>query len=158
MTYICVSKLSILGSDNGLSPGRRQAIIETNAGILVIWPLGIIFSEILIDINTFLFKKMHLKMSSGNGGHLSRPQCVKVLSAEYIWQNPCIKLRIQWPCIHVSYLQGSVSLLQLFGDGYIPLAIPVQYNGITEETEYPIKLDTHPDSTKQMSKPMVCVC
>ena len=27
MTHICVSKLSILGSDNGLSPGRRQAII-----------------------------------------------------------------------------------------------------------------------------------
>ena len=27
VTHICVSKLSILGSDNGLSPGRRQAII-----------------------------------------------------------------------------------------------------------------------------------
>ena len=27
LTHICVSKLSILGSDNGLSPGRRQAII-----------------------------------------------------------------------------------------------------------------------------------
>ena len=27
MTHICVSELSILGSDNGLSPGRRQAII-----------------------------------------------------------------------------------------------------------------------------------
>ena len=60
---ICVSKLSILGSDNGLSPGRRQAIIETNAGILLIWALGTHFSEILIEINTFSFKKMHLKMS-----------------------------------------------------------------------------------------------
>ena len=27
LTHICVSKLSILGSDNGLSPGRQQAII-----------------------------------------------------------------------------------------------------------------------------------
>ena len=27
VTHICVSKLSILGSDNGLSPGQRQAII-----------------------------------------------------------------------------------------------------------------------------------
>ena len=60
-----LSKLSILGSDNGLSPGRRQAIIQTNAGILFIWPFGTNFSEILIEINTFSFKKMHLKMSSG---------------------------------------------------------------------------------------------
>ena len=27
VTYICVSKLTIIGSDNGWSPGRRQAII-----------------------------------------------------------------------------------------------------------------------------------
>ena len=36
VTHICVSKLSIIGSDNGLSPDRRQAIIWTNAGILLI--------------------------------------------------------------------------------------------------------------------------
>ena len=35
---ICVDKLSIIVSDNGLSPGRRQAIICTNAGILLIGP------------------------------------------------------------------------------------------------------------------------
>ena len=54
MTHICVVKLTIIGSDNGLSPGRRQAIIWTNAGILVIRPLGTNFSEILIGIQTFL--------------------------------------------------------------------------------------------------------
>ena len=48
-----------------LSPGRRQAIIYTKDGILLIWPLGTNFSEILIEINIFSFKKMHLKMSSG---------------------------------------------------------------------------------------------
>ena len=64
VTHICISKLPILGSDNGLSPGRHQAIISTNAGILLIWPLGTNFSEVLIEINTFSFKKMHLKMSS----------------------------------------------------------------------------------------------
>ena len=37
--HICVSKLTIIGSDNGLSPDRRQAIIWTNAGILLIGPL-----------------------------------------------------------------------------------------------------------------------
>ena len=35
MTHICVHKLSIIGSDNGLSPARRPAIIWTNAGILL---------------------------------------------------------------------------------------------------------------------------
>ena len=29
--HICVGKLTNIGSDNGLSPGRRQAIIRTNA-------------------------------------------------------------------------------------------------------------------------------
>ena len=59
-THICVGKLTIIGSDNGLSPGRRQAIIWTNAGILFIGPLGTNFSEILIEIPTFSFKKMRL--------------------------------------------------------------------------------------------------
>ena len=63
VTHICVSKLTTIGSDNGLSPGRRQAIIWTNAGILLIGPLGTNFSEILIGIQTFSFKEMHLKMS-----------------------------------------------------------------------------------------------
>ena len=50
VTHICVSKLTIIAYDNGLSPGRRQAIIWTNAGILLIRPLGTNFSEILIEI------------------------------------------------------------------------------------------------------------
>ena len=61
VTHICVGKLTIIGSDNGLSPGRRQAIICTNGGILLIRPLGTNFSEILIGIQTFSFKKMHLR-------------------------------------------------------------------------------------------------
>ena len=48
-----------------LSPGRRQAIIWTNAGILLIRTLGTNFSEILSEIHVFSFKKMHLQMSSG---------------------------------------------------------------------------------------------
>ena len=64
MTHICVGKLTIIGSDNGVSPGRRQAIIWTNARILLIRPLGINFSEILIGIQPFSFKKMYLKLSS----------------------------------------------------------------------------------------------
>ena len=78
VTHICVSELTIIGSDNGLSPGRRQAIIWTNAEILLIRTSGTNFSEILIEIDVFSFKKMHLKMSSGKWRpFLSRPQCVK---------------------------------------------------------------------------------
>ena len=64
VTHICVSKLTIIGSDNGLSPDRRQAIIWTNAGILLIGRLGTNFSEILIKIPRYSFSKMHLKMWS----------------------------------------------------------------------------------------------
>ena len=54
----------IIGSDNGLLPVRRQAIIWTNAGILLIGPLGTNFRDILIEIQTNQLKKLHLKTSS----------------------------------------------------------------------------------------------
>ena len=81
VTHICVVKLTITGSDNGLSPGRRQAIIWTNDGMLLIGPLGTNFSEILIGIQTFSFKKMRLKMSSAKW----RPFCLglNVLMPDY---------------------------------------------------------------------------
>ena len=60
----CVGNLIIIGPDNGLSPGRRQAIIWTNAGILIIGPRGTNFSEIFIGIQAFPFKKMNLKTTS----------------------------------------------------------------------------------------------
>ena len=63
-THICVGKLTTIGLENSLSPGRRQAIIWTIDGILLIGPLGTNFSEIFIGIQTFSFKKMHLKISS----------------------------------------------------------------------------------------------
>ena len=50
VTHISVSKLTIIGSDNSLAPWRRQTIIWTNDGILLIGPLGTNFSEILIGI------------------------------------------------------------------------------------------------------------
>ena len=59
------SILTIIGSDNGLSPGGRQAIIWTHGGILLIGSLATNFIEISIPIHTLSFKKIHLKMSSG---------------------------------------------------------------------------------------------
>ena len=71
-TQLCICKININGSDKGLSSGRRQAIIWTNAGILLIGPLRTNFSEILREIHSFSFKKMHLKMSSAKW----RPFCL----------------------------------------------------------------------------------
>ena len=85
--HICVSEIIIIGSDNGLSPGQRQAIIWTNAGILLTGPLATNFSETLIRIQTFSFKKMLLKMSSAKW----RPFCLGL--------NVLRPIRWQWqPC------------------------------------------------------------
>ena len=72
VTHICVGNLTNIASDNGLSPERRQAIIWTNAGMMLIGPLGTNFSEILIEIQTFSLKKMRLKVSSAKW----RPFCL----------------------------------------------------------------------------------
>ena len=91
VTHICVSKLTSIGSDNGLSPGRRQAIIWTNAGILLIGPLGTNFNEILIEIHPFSFTKMHLKISSAKW----RPFCLghNVLNCFYLWHKVFTNVR-----------------------------------------------------------------
>ena len=72
VTHICVGNLTIIGWDNGLSPGRRQAITWANVGILLTGSLGTNFSEMLIEIHTFSLKKIYLKMSSGKW----RPFCL----------------------------------------------------------------------------------
>ena len=81
VTHIGVGNLTTICSDNGLSPDQRQAIIWTNAGILSIGPLGINFSEISMEIQTFSFRKMRLKSSSAKW----RPSCLglNVLKTKY---------------------------------------------------------------------------
>ena len=66
--------LTIIGSDNGLSPSRHQAIIWTNAGILLIVPFGTNFSEISVEILTISFRKICLKVSSPKW----RPFCLSL--------------------------------------------------------------------------------
>ena len=55
--YICVGNLTTIGSGNGLSPGRYQAIIWTNTGTFLIGRLETNFSQILIEITTVSFLK-----------------------------------------------------------------------------------------------------
>ena len=100
-THISISKINITGSDNGLSPGRRQAIVWTNAGILLIGPLGTNFSEILIEIYTFLFKKMQLKMSSAKW----RPFC---LSLTVLMVRDCSMAMPHWSVNSTSKQSGTL--------------------------------------------------
>ena len=79
--HIYVSKLIIIGLDNGLLPGQSQAIIWTNVGLLLIGPLWINFSEILFKILIYSFKKMHLKMSSAKW----RPCCLSLNVLKAVW-------------------------------------------------------------------------
>ena len=106
VTHIWVSKLTIIVSDNGLAPSRRQAIIWTNAGILSIGPLGTNVSEILIEILTFSSKKMRMKVSSAK----RRPFCLglNVLAASFCMtkvrlvpssQYEIIKQLVKWQCV-----------------------------------------------------------
>ena len=53
MTQICAGETNLINSDSGLSPGRRQAIISANGGILLIGHLGTNISGILIEILAF---------------------------------------------------------------------------------------------------------
>ena len=78
--YVAVN-ITIIGSDNDLSPDLHQAIIWSNAGIFLIRPLGTNFSETLIEIHIFSLKKMHLKMLSGN----SRPFCLSSNVLKFIF-------------------------------------------------------------------------
>ena len=83
MTHIRVSKLTIVGSDNGFSPDRCQAIIWTNAGI---------------------FKKMDLRMSYGKwrpcclGLNVSKLVCfgAKLTDCTNVvkWEIPAVRLVI----------------------------------------------------------------
>ena len=71
MTHICVNDLTSIGSDNGLSPGRRQAIIRTNAGMLLIRPVGTNFSQ---NSNIFIHENAFESVGCEKADILSRPQ------------------------------------------------------------------------------------
>ena len=83
---LVASKLTIIGSVNGLSPGQRQAITWTIAEICLIGPLGTHFSEILTEIHTFSLKKCIWKYCLENLGHfVSASVCFKQRRTVFIF-------------------------------------------------------------------------
>ena len=111
--HICNSKLTIIGSDNGLSPGQCQAIIWTNAGILLIGPLGTNLNEILIKIYEFSLKKMHLNML-----------CAKK------WWPSCVGLNVLY---EYNISTCKLQILITYWDNYTPTSTKLKggYTGFT---------------------------
>ena len=101
--HMCIGNLASIGSDNGLSPGRRQAIMWTNARILLNWHTGTIFRELLMEILTVSFRKMRLKGSFAKW----RPCCLdfNVLMRHY--------------CFDVYYIHGYRSMNGYFRDVHV---------------------------------------
>ena len=62
--YICVGNLTIIGSDNGLSLAQHQAIIWTNARILLIGPTGTNITLILNQNLSIFIQEKALKLMS----------------------------------------------------------------------------------------------
>ena len=118
MTHIYVGKLTIIGSDNGLSPGRRQAIIWTNAVILLIGPLGTNFSD--RNSNIFIQENALDNVVCEMASILSRPQCVILFNvfilynqdhgcgslATWVARTSAVWYRVPWN-IPISALAGS---------------------------------------------------
>ena len=116
--HICISKLTSIGSDNGLLPGQCQAIIWTNAGLLPIGPLETNFSEILMTILKFSFKKMRLKMLSAKW----RPCClglnVLTRSSHLLLWDGCEVRNNQQPDHFGSHLLSSFSQFRYSFNGF----------------------------------------
>ena len=103
MTHICVCKFTIIGSDNGLPPGRRQAMIWTNAGILLIWPLGTNFGEIFIGMKMFeenALENVICQMASICLGLnvLSSGNVFACLLSTKPWPEPAVTMKSDYGC------------------------------------------------------------
>ena len=88
VTHICVSKLSNIGSDNGLSPDQPQTIIWTNAAIFLTEPLGT--NSMKFDRNSHIFiHRNAFENVCKMAAILSRPQCVheefSIFRLEFHW-------------------------------------------------------------------------
>ena len=111
--HICISKLMSTGSDNGLSPWWHQAITWANAVILLIVPLGTKFSEILVEIVAFSFKKNAFEsVVCKMAAMLSQPQSVNVETTHPGWQQQSHRSSGQVPWMGCYWVLGNKGILQ----------------------------------------------
>ena len=122
---ICLSNLTIIGSDNSLLHGRCQVIIWTNAGILLFGPLGRNFDEMFIKFHTFPYKKIHLKRLSTKWW----PFC---LGLSVLKHNPYIMWMILF-CCHCSYVVNFFWFHMIYSSSlhYNDIIMSAMVSGIT---------------------------
>ena len=147
MTHICVSDLTIIVSDNGLSPGRRQAIIWTNTGILLNEPLGTNLSEILIEIRTFSFKKMRLKVSSAKW----RPFCLGLNVLTQWSLNTMGKTFHRWH-FKMNFLKGNFSISIPISWKFVPKG------SVNNKSKMVVVMAWHWRGAKPLPEPMLIYC
>ena len=139
MTHICISKLTMIGSDNGLAPGRCQGIYLNQCQVFVNWTLRNKSQWNFNQIPTFSLMKMHLKISSMKW----RPFCLggdelNNWCAESCWGNAKIYLRF------VLFLYTKMTqAVEIFPRGKKGCIYPVfQHHGCwwPENTKYQIEV------------------
>ena len=96
VTHICISELTSIASDNGLSPGRCQAIIWNIDAVMLIGPLGTNCSEILIKLRKYI-SECRLR----NGNHfISASMCQSIPHKNF---NHCSLLCSPMPEKYIQY-------------------------------------------------------
>ena len=137
VTHICVSKLTMIGSDSALSPDRCHTIIWTNDGMLLIGPPGTNFTEILIEIHTFSFKKIYLKISSGKW----RPFCLGLNVLNIPQQTYGLRPFFTWRWVATT---APVSILRYLGNNLRRVFYPTRSAG----KQGPVSLGCLPSQLK----------
>ena len=103
VTHICISKLTIIGSDNGLLPGQRQAIIWTNARILLIG----LTSLLLQNDYTWSWQQSLCKYTkNGNWGHIPWHFRLDYSARHGLLQRNVTRTAVSWKW-HVKSMQGN---------------------------------------------------
>ena len=105
---MCISKLTIIGSDNGLSSGQHQAIIWTNAGILFILTLGTTSREIVNEIHNIYSRKCIWKcclFSFNNFFRLTTKETLKLYIINPLWG---YKGPLMWELFSISWCHRDI--------------------------------------------------
>ena len=134
--HLWVGKLTTIDSDNGLSPDRRQFIIWTNAGILLIWLFGKNFCEKLIKINIYSFNEMHLKVPSAKCPAIAAGQlrgCAVWCSQDFGYFGPLLPSwtppKLNWSKVLVPGLRMCHQMPEIYGLRYRNMCMDF-YHGI----------------------------
>ena len=116
MTHICISKLTIIGSYNGLSPGRRQAIIWTNVNQcwnIVNWTLRNKHQwNLNWNSNIFTQENAFKSVVCETASILSQPQCVDLRIVgpfqykDVIYHYRNLNKNTRWSHDHLIYVMG----------------------------------------------------